>query len=153
MGIVFIWCCSEGWWKFPWISMVLEAICAVGDYLYMTHPLKCPYLDIWRSRPISWLEERARTKQLTCLKVKTIYHIWKSMCFWRLRLVIWPSLLNPFYSFILIWNLEESHQICAGWLGHIYFYKIYSKGEWKNVWNPAEKHCLLQAQVRKFTFC
>ena len=130
--------------------MDLEAICSVGDYLCRTHPLKLPYLDIWRSRPISWLEKRARAKQLTCLKVKAIYHIWESMCFWRSSLVIWPPCLHSFYSFILIWNLEKSCQICAGCFGKYIFTKLFFKSKWENVWNPAEKHCLLWAQVRKF---
>ena len=86
--------CSEDWWKFPWISMVLEVIFTLGEYMYWTHLLKLPYLDIQRSGLNSWLKVRARAEQLTCLKVKAIYHIWNKMDIWRSRLVIWPPLLN-----------------------------------------------------------
>ena len=118
---------------FPWswrLFVLLEIIC------------------VWHT-PLNfhtWISEGqdqsavSRRGQLTCLKVKAIFHIWESMCFGRPRLVIWPPCLNSFYSFILIWNLEKSHQICARWFGHVYFYKINSKSEWekhlKSSWKP-----------------
>ena len=129
MGIV-VPCHLLPWWGLMEISMNFHGfggyLCCWRSFVHDI-PLKLPYLDIWRSRPISWLKKRARAKQLTCLKVKAIYHIWKSMCFWRSRLIIWPPLLNYFYSFILIWNLEESHQICAGWFGKYIFTKLIPK--------------------------
>ena len=43
---------------------------------------------------------------------------------------------------------EDTSNLC--WmLWQMYFYKINPKSKWENVWNPAEKCCLLWAQVRK----
>ena len=122
MGIVFP-CHLLPQWGLMEISMVLEAICVVGDYLCMTHPLN---FHIWISEGQDQ-SAVSRRGQLTCLKVKVIFHIWENMCFWRSRLVIWPPCLNSFYSFILIWNLEESHQICAGWFGKYILTKLILK--------------------------
>ena len=132
----------RGYGIFHDISMGLETIWVVGEYLCWTN-LQNFHIWISKGQGQSAVLQRG---QLTCLKVKAIYHIWESMCFWRSRLVIWPPSLHSFYSFILIWNLEKSHQICAGCFGKYIFTKINPKSKWENVWNPAEKHCLLWAQ-------
>ena len=44
---------------------------------------------------------------------------------------------------------EVTSNLCCMLL-QMYFYKINAKSKWKNIWNPAEKHCLLWAQVRKY---
>ena len=62
--------------------------------------------------------------------------------------------LTTLSSFLLLFHFdvelgEVTPNLC--WIvWQMYFYKINSKSKWKNVWNPAEKHCLLWAQVRKF---
>ena len=126
---------------FPWVwrlSGKLEIICARHT------PLN---FHIWISKGKGQSAVLQRG-QLTCLKVKAIFHIWESMCFWRSRLVIWPPCLHSFYSHFDLKLGEVTPNLC--WmLWQMYFYKIYSKSKWKNIWNAAEKHCLLWAWVRK----
>ena len=127
--------------------MVLEAICFVGDYLCMTYPLKLPYMDNWRSRPVSCLEERAidlsegqghlpYMEEYVLLKVK-VGHL----------TTLSPSLL--LFHFDLALGGVTPNLCWMVW--QIYFYKINPKSKWENIWNPAVKHCLLWAEVRKFT--
>ena len=114
-------------------------------------PLNLPYLVTPRSRPWS-----AATGWVTCQGNWLVwrsrpYSIYgKAMCFWKVKVGHLTTLSPSFYSSIWIWNLKRSHQICAGLFGIYILYKINSKSKWKNIWNPAEKHCLLWAQVRKF---
>ena len=129
--------------------MGLETICVVGDYLCWTHPLKLPYLDTWGSRLISWLEVKAMAGKLTHLKVKAICHIWKSMCFWRSRLVIWPPWLN--HLSLSFWSqlYMQQHLICASLIQTCYISKLNSKCN-ENMLEIKRKQCLQLAQVRKF---
>ena len=60
------------------------------------------------------------------------------------------TILSPF---LLLFHFdlelgEVTPNLC--WmLWQMYFYKINPKSKWENIWNQAEKHCLLWAQVRK----
>ena len=61
--------------------------------------------------------------------------------------------LTTLSPFLLLFHFdlelgEVTPNLC--WmLWQMYFYKINPKSKWENIWNPAEKHCLLWAQVRK----
>ena len=126
--------------------MGLEAFWAVGGYLCMTHPLKSPYMDIWRWRPFSCLEERV----IDLSEGQGHIPYMESHVLLKVKVGHLTTLSPSFYSSIWIWNLKRSHQIYAGLFGKYILYKINSKSKWKNVWNPAKKHCLLWAQVWKF---
>ena len=58
--------------------------------------------------------------QLTCLKVKAIYLIWKDMCFWKVKVGHLTTLAPDTVSSILISTLHEAtsnpHQPCSGLL-------------------------------------
>ena len=101
-------------------------------------PLKLPYLDTWRPRLISWLMMKAMAGQSTCLKVKAIYHIWKTMCFWRTRLVICPPWFNPlslsFWSEIFM----KQHLICNSLIQIPYILKLINRENEKSAWNQGE---------------
>ena len=139
-------------WKLMQISMIFHGLAGYlwcwRLFMYDT-PLKLPYMDIWRSGPVSCLKERA----IDLSEGQGHIPYMGEHVFWKAKDGHLTTLSQFLLLFHLIWNLEKSHQICAGWFGHIYFYKINSKSEWKNIWNPAENHCLLWAQVREFTFC
>ena len=153
IGIVFP-CHPLMWWGRMEISM---NFCSLGGYLccwrifVMDTPLKLPYLDTWRSRLISWLEVKTMTGQLTCLKVKTICHILKTMCFWRSQLVIWPPWLNSlslsFWSEIYL----KQHLICDSLVQILYISKLIKKKMRKTL-EIKKKQCLQWAQVREFYF-
>ena len=122
--------------------MGLETIWVVGEYLCWIHLLKLPYLDTLRSRLVCCLMDRAINlsegqdhipymEKHVLLKVKA-GHL---------------STVSPFLLFFHF-DLEigEVTPNLCWMLWQMYFYKINPKSKWENVWNPAEKHCLLWAQ-------
>ena len=133
--------------EFPWfwrLSVQLGIICARHT------PLN---FHIWISKgqdQSADLREKARAKQLTCLKVKPIYHIWENMCFWRSRLVIWPP-LSP-SCLLFHFDLElggVTPNLC--WIVDKYIYKINSKSKWKKCVEIQLKNTVFYGpQVRKF---
>ena len=65
----------------------LEAICGLGEYLYRTHPLNIPYMDILRSRLTADSDGRPRLIHRFGLKVKAIAIYGRSCAFNRSRMV------------------------------------------------------------------
>ena len=117
----------RGYGIFHDISMGLETIWVVGEYLCWTHPLKLPYLDTWRSRPFRCLAERVidLSEGQGLIPYKEGHVLLEDSG--RSRLITWPPCLHSFDSFILIWNLERTHQICAGCFGKCIFIKLIPK--------------------------
>ena len=72
--------------------------------------------------------------QLTCLKVKAIYHIRKAMCFLKVKVDHLTTLAQDTISFILVSTLlEATPNPCEPYSGLLYF-KILQKGKKKMCW-------------------
>ena len=81
-----------GWMDISMHFHGLEAICGLGEYMYMTHPLNIPYIDNPRSRLTADLDGRPRLIHWLGLKVKSISIHGRKWTFCRSRMVTWPSL-------------------------------------------------------------
>ena len=119
----------------------------------MTHPLKLPYLDTWGSRLISCLEVKDMAGQLTCLKVKAICLIWKTMCFWRSRLVIWLPWLNPLSLSFWSQLCMKQHLICDSLIQTYYISKLIKKYNKKNAGNQGGTVSSVGTGKENFTYC
>ena len=117
----------RGYGIFHDISRGLETIWVVGEYLCMPHPLKLPYLDTQRPRPFICLTVRAL--DMSEGQGHTPYMEKNELMedSRRSRLVTWPPCLHSFYPFFMIWNLERTHQICAGCFGKCIITKLIPK--------------------------
>ena len=139
----------RGYGIFHDISRGLETIWVVGEYLCMPHPLKLPYFGYLKVKAIqmssgegTWHVWRSRP-----------YTIYGNACafgrFWKVK-VGHLTTLSPFlWLFHFDLELGEVTPNLCWILLQMYFYKINPKSKWENVLNPAEKHCLLWAQIRK----
>ena len=85
---------------------------------------------VWRSRPYAY--------------------IWKNMCFWRSRLVIWPPWLKSLSLSFWFENFLKQHLICDSLIQNSMYFKINQKRKWEKMLGIKEKQCLQWAQVWKF---
>ena len=73
-------------------------------------------------------------RQVTCLKVKAIYHIRKAMCFLRVKVDHLTTLAPDIVSGILVSSLlEATSNPCQPYSGLLYF-KILQKSKMKMCW-------------------
>ena len=86
--------------------------------------------------------------QLTCLKVKAIYLIWKAMCFWRSSLVTWPPCLQTLSHPFWFQPSMKQHQIHASLVQACFISKFIQNVKRKCAGNQ-EKQCLHWAQVKE----
>ena len=124
----------RGYGIFHDISRGLETIWVVGEYLCMPHPLKLPYFGYLKVKAIQMSsgEGTWHVEGQGHIPYMEMHVLLEDSG--RSRLVIWPPCLHSFDSFILIWNLERSHQICAGYFCKCIFTKLIPKVNGKMFW-------------------
>ena len=111
-----------------------------GDYLcswrlfVLDTPPKTSIFGHLRVKLICWLEVKDMAGQLTCLKVKAICLIWKTMCFWRSGLITWPLWLNPLSLSFWSQLYMKQHLICDSLIQTYYISKLNKKIKWGKCW-------------------
>ena len=91
--------------------------------------------------------------QLTCLKVKAIYHIRKAMCFLKVKVDHLTTLAPDTVSSILVSTLlEATSNPCQPYSGLLYF-KIYTKSRKKMCWKSRGTVTSLGTGKEYFTYC
>ena len=90
--------------------------------------------------------------QLTCLKLKAIYHISKAMCFLKVKVDHLTTLAPDTVSSILVSPLlEATSNSCQPYSGLLYF-KIYTKSKKKMCWKSRGTVTSLGTGKKYFTY-